>query len=68
MKLTENVKNEILKFCTDRNGEDISELTEEVLEFLLDEYLVDLSDDEDGDMYESLSNSVWEFIEENVSL
>lgn len=68
MKLTENMKNEILKYCSDKNGEDISELTEEVIDYLLDEYLVDLSDDEDGDMYESLNNSVWEFIEENVSL
>jgi hypothetical protein len=68
MKLTENVKSEILKYCSDKKGEDISELTEEVIDFLLDEYIVDLSDDEHGDMHESLNNSVWEFIEENVSL
>lgn len=66
MNLTENVKKEILNYCNNSNGLSIEELTEEVLDFLVEEEHVDLSDDEDGDMYESLNNSVWEFIEENV--
>lgn len=70
MKLTESVKEEILNYCKDNDvtGMDISEVNEEVLDFLLDEGHVDLSDDEDGDAYEELSNLVWDFIEENVEL
>lgn len=66
MNLTENVKREILNYCNNSKGLSIEELTEEVLDFLVEEEHVDLSDDEDGDMYESLNNSVCEFIEENV--
>lgn len=70
MKLTEDVKAEILNYCkeADVKGMDIAEVNEEVLDFLLDDGHVDLSDDEDGDDYEELSNLVWEFIEENVEL
>lgn len=70
MKLTENVKEEILNYCkeNDVTGMDIAEVNEELLDFLLDEGHVDLSDDEDGDAYEELSNLVWEFIEENIEL
>lgn len=70
MKLTESVKTEILNYCKDNDvtGMDISEVNEEVLDFLLDEGHVDLSDDEDGDAFEELSNLVWDFIEENVEL
>jgi hypothetical protein len=70
MKLTENVKEEILNYCkeNDVTGMDIAEVNEEVIDFLIDEGHVDLSDDEDGDMYESLNNLVWDFIEENVEL
>jgi hypothetical protein len=70
MKLTETLKETILTYCSesDVKGMDISEVTEEVLDFLIDESHVDLSDDEDGDMYESLNNEVWDFIEENVEL
>jgi hypothetical protein len=70
MKLTENVKEEILNYCkeNDVKGMDIAEVNEEVVDFLLDEGHIDLSNDEDGDMYEELTNLVWEFIEENVEL
>lgn len=70
MILTESVKTEILNYCKDNDvkGIDIAEVNEEVLDFLLDEGHVDLSDDEDGDAYEELSNLVWEFIEENIDL
>ena len=70
MKLTETVKETILTYCNESEvkGMDIAEVTEEVLDFLIDEGHVDLSDDEDSDMYESLSNTVWEFIEENIEL
>ena len=45
---------------------DISEIVEETLDYLLDDGIIDLSDDEDGDMYESYNNSVWEYIEEEI--
>ena len=36
-----------------------------IVDFLINEGHVDLSDDEFGDGYESLSNSVWDFIQKN---
>jgi len=70
MKLTETLKETILTYCKESNviGMDISEVTEDVLDFLIDEGHVDLSDDDNGDMYESLNNAVWDFIEDNVEL
>jgi hypothetical protein len=35
------------------------------VDFLIDRGHVDLLDDEFGDGYEALSNSVWEFLQEN---
>ena len=69
MKLTELQKTEIKKFYNeleDVQSMDISEIVEETLDYLLDDGIIDLSDDEDGDMYESYNNSVWEYIEEEV--
>jgi hypothetical protein len=36
-----------------------------IVDFLIDTGHVDLSDDEFGDGYEALSNSVWEFLQKN---
>ena len=69
MKLTELQKTEIKKFYNeleDVQSMDISESVEETLDYLLDAGIIDLSDDEDGDMYESYNNSVWEYIEEEI--
>jgi hypothetical protein len=69
MKLTELQKTEIKKFygeLMDVQSMDISEIVEDTLDYLLDEGIIDLSEDEDGDMYESYNNSVWEYIEEEV--
>jgi len=71
MKLTEWQKTEIKKFygeLDDVQSMDISEIVEDTLDYLLDEGIIDLSEDEDGDMYESYNNSVWEYIEEEVQL
>ena len=51
---------------SDIEGMEMPEINEKVLDFLIDEGHVDLSDDEWGDGYESLSNSVWSFIEDNL--
>jgi hypothetical protein len=69
MKLTETHKAEIKKYYAeieDVHSLDISEIVEETLDYLLDEGIVNLSDDEDGDGYEELNNLVWEYIEEEV--
>jgi len=69
MKLTELQKAEIKKFygeLMDVQSMDISEIVEDTLDYLLDEGIIDLSEDEDGDMYESYNNSVWEYIEDEV--
>jgi hypothetical protein len=69
MVLTELHKAEIKKYYAeieDVQSLDISEIVEETLDYLLDEGIVELYDDEDGDMYEELNNLVWEYIEEEV--
>ena len=69
MNLTELQKTEIKKFSSkldDAQSMDISYIVEETLDYLLDENIIDLSDDEDGDIYESYNNSVWEYIEKEV--
>ena len=71
MKLTETHKAEIKKYYAeieDVQSLDISEIVEETLDYLLDEGIVDLSDDDDGDEYEELNNLVWEYIEEEVGI
>ena len=67
MILTELQKAEIKNYYSKIDNVqslDISEVVEETLDYLIDEGIVNLYDDEDGDMYEELNNLVWEFIEE----
>jgi hypothetical protein len=67
MILTEIQKAEIKEYYSqidDVQSLDISEVVEETLDYLIDEGIVNLYDDEDGDMYEELNNLVWEYIEE----
>jgi hypothetical protein len=67
MILTELQKAEIKDYyekIDDVQSLDISEVVEETLDYLIDEGIVNLYDDEDGDMYEELNNLVWEYIEE----
>ena len=65
MKLTEEQKSHIqdqydtLK-QTDKEFEEIHDM---IVEHCVDEYIVDLSDDEDGDLYEEFSNEVWDYLE-----
>ena len=63
MKLTEQIKEEIKSFNTTLGEIDIDDAHEQTLDHLIDNDIVDLSDDEDGDMYEELSNLVYEFME-----
>jgi hypothetical protein len=69
MILTELQKVEIKNYyeeIEDVQSLDISEIVEETLDYLIDEGIVNLYDDEDGDVYEELNNLVWEYIEEEV--
>ena len=65
MKLTEEQKNQILNQYEGLKNEEqtLGEVHEIIVDFCLDEEIVDLSDDEDGDMYEEFSNEVWDFLE-----
>jgi len=66
--ITETTKEIILTYINESNIEslDMPEINEKVLDFLINEGHVDLSDDEFGDGYEALSNSVWKFIQNNI--
>ena len=68
MKLNEQLKQKIKEFnnTLDSNVE-LEDAVELTLDYLIDNDIVDLSEDEDGDMYEALSNDVWEFIEEELN-
>jgi hypothetical protein len=68
MKLNEQLKQKIKEFnnTLDSNVE-LEDAVELTLDYLIDNDIVDLSDDEDGDMYEALSNDVWEIIEEELN-
>ena len=65
MKLTEEQKNQILnQYEGLKNDEQtLGEIHEIIVDFCLDEEIVDLSEDEDGDLYEVFSNEVWDFLE-----
>jgi hypothetical protein len=65
MKLTEEQKNQILnQYEGLKNDEQtLGEIHEIIMDFCLDEEIVDLSDDEDGDLYEEFSNEVWDLLE-----
>lgn len=65
MKLTEKQKEEIDKILSNLE-EDLSfeEKHEELMDTCLDDGVFDLSDDEDGDLYEEYSNLVWDYMEE----
>jgi hypothetical protein len=41
----------------------LGEILEVVVDDCLDNYIIDLSDDEDGDLYEEFTNNVWDFLE-----
>ena len=43
---------------------ELDDAVEQTLDYLLDNDIVDLSEDEDGDMYEALSSEVYDLLEE----
>lgn len=65
MGLTDTQKNYIQDQYEGLKNEDqtLGEVHEKIVEFCVDEYIVDLSGDEEGDLYEEFSNNVWDFLE-----
>jgi len=71
MQLTEEQKQQIRHFYyrfvkISRIVLEMEEIVENTLDYMIDEGFIDLSEDEDGDLYESYNNIVWEYIEEEL--
>jgi hypothetical protein len=69
MQLTEKQKQQIKDFYVENLQGlelELEDIVEDTLDYMLDEGHIDLSEDEDGDLYESYNNIVWEYIEEEV--
>ena len=68
MELNDELKGKIKEFNTKLDeSTELDDRVELTLDYLIDNDIVDLSEDEDGDMYEALSNDVYEFIEEELN-
>jgi hypothetical protein len=65
MKLTQYQKKIIHdKYRELKNDQQtLGELHEIIVDYCLDEEIIDLSEDEDGDMFEEFSNEVWDYLE-----
>ena len=63
--MEKELKDKIVEFnSTLDESLDLDDAVEQTLDYLLDNDIVDLSEDEDGDMYEALSNDVYDLLEE----
>ena len=68
MELNDELKGKIKEFNAELDeATELDDRVEQTLDYLIDNDIVDLSEDEDGDMYETLSNNVYEFIEEELN-
>lgn len=65
MELTQYQKKYIKDKCIEFKNDDqtLGEILEVVVDDCLDNYIIDLSNDEDGDLYEEFTNNVWDFLE-----
>lgn len=63
--MEKELKDKIVEFnSTLDESLELGEAVDQTLDYLLDNDIVDLSEDEDGDMYEALSNDVYDLLEE----
>ena len=63
--MEKQLKTKIVEFnSTLDESLDLDDAVEQTLDYLLDNDIVDLSEDEDGDMYEALSSDVYDLLEE----
>lgn len=70
MELTQLQKKYILKkYKQLKNDEQtLGETLDLIVDDCIDNYIVDLSKDEDGDEYEEFSNKVWDYLEDINSI
>lgn len=63
--MEKQLKTKIVEFnSTLDESLELDDAVEQTLDYLLDNDIVDLSEDEDGDMYEALSSDVYDLLEE----
>lgn len=63
--MEKELKDKIVEFnSTLDESLELGEAVDQTLDYLIDNDIVDLSEDEDGDMYEALSNDVYDLLEE----
>lgn len=63
--MEKELKTKIVEFnSTLDESLELGEAVDITLDYLLDNDIVDLSEDEDGDQYEALSNDVYDLLEE----
>jgi hypothetical protein len=63
--MEKELKDKIVEFnSTLDESLELDDAVEQTLDYLLDNDIVDLSEDEDGDMYEALSSEVYDLLEE----
>jgi hypothetical protein len=67
MKLTEKQKNYIVNQYNELKNDEqtLGEIHEIIVDSCLDEEIIDLSNDDDGDLFEEFSNEVWDLLESN---
>jgi len=65
MGLTEEQKNQIFNLYEGLKNDEqtLGETHETIVDFCVDENIVDLSDDMVGDLFEEFSNEVWDYLE-----
>lgn len=63
MELSDKQKQFINAKLADADLSGLDDLHEEIMDEMIDENIIDLSDDESGDLYESYSNITWEYIQ-----
>jgi hypothetical protein len=57
---------EALDFYPELTYENLNEIREEILNNMVDDFIIDLSDDEDGDLHMTYSNLVYDDLEERI--
>lgn len=63
--INQELKQKIVEFNNQLDSNlELDETVELTLDYLIDNDIVDLSNDDDGDMYETLNNDVYDLIEE----
>lgn len=63
--MEKELKDQIVEFNSTLDKDlELGEAVDITLDYLLDNDIVDLSEDEDGDMFESLANDVYDLLEE----